>query len=186
MVRGKAFRPPPNSKPAPPYPPPYQRTSPHPFFSCCWRAWVLKGKPQLVPRHNTNPLPAAIGGMRSGVLMLRLGEETLVNLPIACHRPWPGLFVSGTPLIGPSTPSSVYSLPAHLFHPRFSSRRQWHSSQKINPAVSWEMFLIASFMDKICIVWQLPFVFHDRLDHSTVVLSFRAFFIILTHHFQQT
>lgn len=40
--------------------------------------------------------------------MLQLGEETLVNLPIACHWPWPGLFVSGTPLISPSTPSSVF------------------------------------------------------------------------------
>ncbi|KAK7901389.1 hypothetical protein WMY93_018158 [Mugilogobius chulae] len=32
---------------------------------------------------------------QSGVLMLQLGE-TLLNLPIACHWPWPGLFVSGT------------------------------------------------------------------------------------------
>lgn len=71
------------------------------------------------PPH-TNPWLAAIGGTQSGVLMLQLGEETLVNLPIACHRPWPGLFVSGTPLISPSTPSSVFppSLPTQFLYPK--------------------------------------------------------------------
>ncbi|KAK5623763.1 hypothetical protein CRENBAI_005905 [Crenichthys baileyi] len=44
--------------------------------------------PACLPSHHpTNPWLAAIGGTQSGVLMLRLGEETLVNLPIACH--WP-------------------------------------------------------------------------------------------------
>ncbi|CAB1443675.1 unnamed protein product [Pleuronectes platessa] len=69
---------------------------------------VERRNPSLSAPPPTNPWLAAIGGTQSGVLMLQLGEETLVNLPIACHRPWPGLFVSGTPLIGPSTPSSVF------------------------------------------------------------------------------
>lgn len=102
------------TSPSAPPPTPHPQTPPHPSL-CCWRAWVLKGEPQLV-FPPTNPWLAAIGGTQSGVLILQLGEETLVNLPIACHWPWPGLFVSGTPLITPSTPSSVFppSLPTQF------------------------------------------------------------------------
>lgn len=102
--------PPPNSKPPAHHPlfrppPPSEN---HPARLCavaepeCWKASLSLSPPP------TNPWLAAIGGTQSGVLMLQLGEETLVNLPIACHWPWPGLFVSGTPLISPSTPSSVF------------------------------------------------------------------------------
>lgn len=117
MVRGKACSPlpTPSHQPITPYFfPPWK--PPHPAL-CCWRAWVLKGEPQLV-FPPTNPWLAAIGGTQSGVLILQLGEETLVNLPIACHWPWPGLFVSGTPLITPSTPSSVFppSLPTQFLY----------------------------------------------------------------------
>lgn len=84
-----------------------------------------KTKLQLAPPH-TNPWLAAIGGTQSGVLMLQLGEETLVNLPIACHWPWSGLFVSGTPLISPPTSSSVLAP---------------HSSDLIHSAPSVSSFL---------------------------------------------
>lgn len=82
----------------------------------CWKASSALALPPL----KKNSWLAAIGGTRSGVLKLQLEEETLVNLPIACHRPWPGLFVSGTPLISPSTPSSVFppSLPTQFLYPK--------------------------------------------------------------------
>lgn len=90
----------------------------------CWKA-----SPSLPPSCPQNPWLAAIGGTQSGVLKLQLVEETLDNLPIACHRPWPGLFVSGTPLISPSTPSSVFppSLPTQFLYPKtVSSFLKYH------------------------------------------------------------
>lgn len=120
MVRGKACSPPlptPSHQPITPYffSPPTNTTPP--LFVLLKSLSVERRAPACLPPP-TNPWLAAIGGTQSGVLMLQLGEETLVNLPIACHRPWPGLFVSGTPLISPSTPSSVFppSLPTQFLY----------------------------------------------------------------------
>lgn len=109
--------PPPHSKPPAHHPP--TNTTP-PLFVLLRSLTVERRAPACPPPYAlTNPWLAAIGGTQSGVLMLQLGEETLVNLPIACHWPWPGLFVSGTPLISPSTPSSVLppSLPTQFLYP---------------------------------------------------------------------
>lgn len=131
---------------------------------------MLKGEPQLV-FPPTNPWLAAIGGTQSGVLILQLGEETLVNLPIACHWPWPGLFVSGTPLITPSTPSSVFppSLPTQFLYPKTVS-----SFLKDQPLV-----LLGCVFN--CILFQTsPVVLTVVLHHCSRITSF--YFPNQTHH----
>lgn len=164
MVRGKACRPPSQlqaTSPSPLIPPPPAKTTPPVFVQLQSLSAERRASACLPPPPPTNPWLAAIGGTQSGVLMLQLGEETLVNLPIACHRPWPGLFVSGTPLISPSTPSSVFppSLPTQFLYQKTVSSflkdlplclSRWdHILYKIQlvrlsaiPSDEWDLFVV--------------------------------------------
>lgn len=112
------------------------------------------------PPPPTNPWLTAIGGTQSGVLMLQLGEETLVNLPIACHWPWPGLFVSGTPLISPSTPSSVFppSFPTQFLYPKMVSSFLKDLSLPLRMS-DWIHCLSLHLLTQIRLFWQTPFAF---------------------------
>lgn len=130
MVRGKACSPPTTntttttpslSKPPAHHPYFFYPCEHHPTPLCvveeteCWKA-----SPSLLPPPQKKSL--AVCHWRDSVRCPKasVGEETLVNLPIACHRPRPGLFVSGTPLISPSTPSSVFppSLLTQFLYPK--------------------------------------------------------------------
>lgn len=129
MVRGKACSPP-NTTTASPL----QATSPSPLifftpmnttpplFVLLKRLSVERRALACPPPTPPPPKSLAACHWRDSVRCPKasVGEETLVNLPIACHRPRPGLFVSGTPLISPSTPSSVFppSLLTQFLYPK--------------------------------------------------------------------